>query len=576
MPSGIVEARKASRRLWTNRCVSLATVRGHAFIDQDTALSEEISPHFIHGFLSWVCDQRRGKGGRRRSGIKYASLLETIWKCYLIVYKIETGRKLDPMIQVNGQDVVKIVAVEKDLDFTKRPSATMYAEDLAEFAQVLLATTEMTFDIGWLRIQLVLFCSGELRYRHLKLTLIRDPDGRGRPRLFVELTPEFTKGFLGSKDVNEFKIPEIIYDPTLVLSPHVFLLGMLFKARAFKSPSIDCPERLYSLKVLKGLNEQPLPLRDEMNDGFIFCEAVREAQGVRGGEITGFDQVLKPYNLRDGAAKGLNESPDVSDSLQNKILQHASIGTFLKHYLNDINVDLQGVYRRLDTQKDLMRFACSMSRSIDPRRPRKLTPEQTASVNDLPYILKLHKRAPEAIKRLYNEKQRKRRELLKRIKERYKSEQPVKDSERQLSGMVVDEDTRDTLVRADIITAINAVTLYCGVEEGAPFRHVRRGPPGTVVGPPVQAAEPDVALRQAISSIKTDKRPKVCFCCIGNPHLTMRERVAEYSTPGSLCRHFFIDCMDCGMRLKTRKDLLIHAERFHGTVSRVPTERLIV
>ena len=175
-----------------------------------------------------------------------------------------------------------------------------------------------------------------------------------------------------------------------------------------------------------------------------------------------------------------------------------------------------------------MRFACSMSRSIDPRRPRKLTPEQTASVNDLSYILKLHKRvndlsnAPvgsrkddrlqKAIKRLYNEKQRKRREL-KDIKERYKSEQPVKDSERQLSGMVVDEDTRDALVRADMspeqlglidailtlpgkspeqelqrrITAINAVTLYCGVEEGAPSRHVRRGPPGTVVRSPVSS-----------------------------------------------------------------------------------------
>ena len=89
----------------------------------------------------------------------------------------------------------------------------MYAEDLAEFARVLLATTEMTFDIGWLRIQLVLFCQlagitgnrpealVELRYRHLKLTLIRDPDGSGLPRLFVELTPEFTKRYLGSKDM---------------------------------------------------------------------------------------------------------------------------------------------------------------------------------------------------------------------------------------------------------------------------------------------------------------------------------------------------------------------------------------
>ena len=271
-----------------------------------------------------------------------------------------------------------------------------------------------------------------------------------------------------------------------------------------------------------------------------------------------------------------------------------------------------------------------MSRSIDPRRPRKLTPEQTASVNDIPYIVNLHNRVKDlsnalvgglkddrlqkAVKRLYNNKQRKRRELLRDIKEWYKSEQPVKDSERQLSGMVVDEDTRDALVRADMspeqlglidailtlpgkspeqelqrrITAINAVTLYCGVEEGAPSRHVRRGPPGTVVSPPLQAAELEVALRKAISSIRTDKRPKVCFCCIGNPHLTMRERVATYATPGYLSRHFVrkhvsklqdgqvVDCMDCNVRLKTSKDLLIHAERFHGTISRVPAARLIV
>jgi hypothetical protein len=59
----------------------------------------------LHGILRWVCDQGRGRAGQRRPGIKYASSLETFWKCYLIVYKLETGRKLDPMIQVNGQDV---------------------------------------------------------------------------------------------------------------------------------------------------------------------------------------------------------------------------------------------------------------------------------------------------------------------------------------------------------------------------------------------------------------------------------------------------------------------------------------
>ena len=46
---------------------------------------------------------------------------------------------------------------------------------------------------------------------------------------------------------------------------------MLFKARAFESPNITSLEKLYSLKVLNGLNEQKLPLKEELNDEFIFC-----------------------------------------------------------------------------------------------------------------------------------------------------------------------------------------------------------------------------------------------------------------------------------------------------------------
>jgi hypothetical protein len=144
------------------------------------------------------------------------------------------GDRIQPLIQAQGQDVrldlkpsitlqvwvlttsqlIKAVAKEKDLDHGKRESATMYVQDLAEFARVLLATTEMSFDIGWLRVQLILFCqlaaiTGNrpealinMRYRHLKLTLIRDPTGQSGqyPRLFIELTAEYTKIFLGIKD----------------------------------------------------------------------------------------------------------------------------------------------------------------------------------------------------------------------------------------------------------------------------------------------------------------------------------------------------------------------------------------
>jgi hypothetical protein len=83
---------------------------------------------------------------------------------------------------------------------------------------------------------------------------------------------------------------------------------------------------LLKLNVLDGLNEQQLPLKDELSDDFIFCQTIEAACGVAlaqqlqlssnsvsyrmkiGGQITGFAQVTKLYVLRDGAAKALNES----------------------------------------------------------------------------------------------------------------------------------------------------------------------------------------------------------------------------------------------------------------------------
>lgn len=103
-----------------------------------------------------------------------------------------------------------MVAKEKNLELDRRPKKNMYIEDVAEFARVLLTTTEMTFDCGWQRIQFLFFCQLaaitasrpaallHLRYRDIALTLIRDPEG-GRPRLFIFLKPDITKRFLGKK-----------------------------------------------------------------------------------------------------------------------------------------------------------------------------------------------------------------------------------------------------------------------------------------------------------------------------------------------------------------------------------------
>lgn len=133
------------------------------------------------------------------------------------------------------------------------------------------------------------------------------------------------------KHSNEFKIPEIIFDPTLVLSPHVCLLGMLFHIKGFKrrssnGPVLDCPENLYRLGILDGLGQQPLLLKEDLLDKFVFCQVSRDGFGYRlvlekamtasmlrsrmrrVGEITGIEGIAKPYLLRYAGAKAFNHS----------------------------------------------------------------------------------------------------------------------------------------------------------------------------------------------------------------------------------------------------------------------------
>jgi Protein of unknown function (DUF3435) len=158
--------------------------------------------------------------------------------------------------------------------------------------------------------------------------------------------------------------------------------------------------------------------------------------------------------------------------------------------------------------------------------------------------------------------------------ERYKNEQPVIDSERQLSGRVVDEEVIGALKRMGYMTpqymivldailtmpgatieeeyrrhiaAINAVAVFCDVEEGTSSRQAvlsqKRpaidGSPSTHVKRRecLPEAEDAIALRQAIASVQVDslaQRPTICFLCVGDPILLLGERTTRYKTPGSL------------------------------------------
>ena len=125
---------------------------------------------------------------------------------------------------------------------------------------------------------------------------------------------------------NTFPLPEIMYDETLLFSPHVFLLGLLFYDRAFAAYNLTSPEELSRLMIPPGRNELPLRLNRMLDDIPVFRKAVRTLHGwgispneplpystllpwIRTlGEVTGFAQVTRPYSLRYAGGKAFNEN----------------------------------------------------------------------------------------------------------------------------------------------------------------------------------------------------------------------------------------------------------------------------
>ena len=78
---------------------------------------------------------------------------------------------------------------------------------------------------------------------------------------------------------NTFPIPEIVYDLSLIFSPHVILLGMIFDDQVFAAPSLTSPEKLSRLDIEPGCNQLPLLFKQEMENLPVFRCAKRTLHG---------------------------------------------------------------------------------------------------------------------------------------------------------------------------------------------------------------------------------------------------------------------------------------------------------
>jgi hypothetical protein len=303
------------------------------------------------------------------------------------------------------------------------------------------------------------------------------------------------------------------------------------------------------------------------------------------------------------------------------IMKHANTAVFLNHYLSRrITTDTQSIVRGTAPQEEIMKAACRMSRSIDPKRPKHLTPEQSQSINSHPQVQKLLRkrdllksrdldpdRCVEITKKLRNEKERLKRELLDQLRRDHDKEQARRDIQLQLEGLKFGETIKANLEESLDRTpehkqliecimslpganlteensrrsaAIDAVAAYCHVEEGRTRRSGHGANPQASQKAEIRNSfDPEKELEAAKVAVNGEKRPKVCFICLGNKRLPVKRRISTFHTPGALSRHFRIThlskvgreqevaCLLCELRLYGREHLQRHAFEKHGTVS---------
>lgn len=90
----------------------------------------------------------------------------------------------------------------------------MRAEDLFELLKTLWASNKIKFNHERHRVQLALILqlggiTGNrpgalltLCYKHIKVTLLPNPESGEQPRVLIEIRYEHTKGYLGAKDAS--------------------------------------------------------------------------------------------------------------------------------------------------------------------------------------------------------------------------------------------------------------------------------------------------------------------------------------------------------------------------------------
>ncbi|KAJ2981518.1 hypothetical protein NUW58_g6667 [Xylaria curta] len=432
-----------------------------------------------------------------------------------------------------------------------------------------------------------------------------------RRKAYARATETQVKAVEDTWCFKHFMIPEIIYDPSLLLSPHVFLLAILYRYRAFETEGLNASlATLNKLRIYPSGNEFPLHLRPDFDNVFIFCRAAKSITGYtisdapigydmmskwikRIGVLLGFEHNTISYNLRYMAGNNLDQNVNISDALRNLIMDHApQSDTFQKHYLNrNVVADLWAIYRNHQPQQALLEQATSYGYSKNSRRPVALTKAQmraalegsakyyqlTARLASLGWGPKFRDQRRE----ITLERDRLRKKLcndeIKRVREAWARTQFADDIERQIRGESFAHESASP----------NRDMRPMGTRKPEPepqgprtrTRHTQ-----DIQEPESRGKQVDKEQlwRSTFVSTMGKRKVKKCFVCVAKAlTLELNDPIFEalcrdFSTPNAAANHFLrihansldeqdtSNCPICQIPLDDKMHLLNHAEGVHG------------
>ncbi|EDN02645.1 predicted protein [Histoplasma mississippiense (nom. inval.)] len=517
-----------ARDRWQRYCAAKASepAADPQWFDAKEAL-QRASAKDLHRFWNWVLGKlERGKGGRKLKGTKKTSSLKSDWKYFQGYYRKVTGNGISEKMSEDVRRGMRSLADKHSLDNQPRENIPVYIEDMVPFNQTILRTREKRFHLGLQRLLLCFYnmlglftvnresAILNLQYKDLLLSMQRDPHG-GPPVPTVDFRPEFIKRNLGMGKLNTFVLPEIIFDVSLVFSPHVFLFGFLFHAEAFENSSLQSMEDVRKLVPADGCQEMPLPLKREMDNWYIFCKV----------------------DVQDGQVRFLRDTPMSAGTLDSQLKSmseiHGFLNTFFSHQFR------YGGGKLLDESGGI--------------RIREDLIDLYTRTRDAALVPLLQERQRE----VSNTRRRLRDQLKHKVRREFSRKQAVIDIEHQLSGFgsVLDDEGAREVLRTEfemplaqihllekLLTwptsdslddewrrrneAVEAVRQYCGFLEGGPLRgRPKRAIPSD--GPPSADIPPQKKTRQ-------EGRPVSSLAGEEVPHSRWPPRPIHTGSPGML------------------------------------------